>query len=392
MARRLALAAFWPLLTVALLSTKGTEQAMPAPSAQESGEQVLVCKDGPLTAHVRLGKRQRLLQDRAFGDEFRWFPDGAIAVLQTSPRLRLLMSVSISTYLVEGRDMSSLTAATRVLGPGEPGSFDNGYAGVSSAYRCPDTGELLAIYHAEDQEKMGHFPSGTPGFYCSVCLAVSEDNGRTLRKAGPIITSALPKDPQGMRDQGAGEACIVPDRQGRHLYCYYVEHSRAEGRGVQIFMARSRLEDRARPGSWFKLCQGAFSQPGLGGKETPVVSAQDHGADACFPHVTFSRLLNRYVMVFNINGYREIMERRPPQLSGTYLAFSEDGLRWSEPRQLLKAYALPVRGSEYAWHPTIVWDDPHAESAAGWLCYAYNPDGGPHFLVGHRIAFEVRKQ
>ena len=58
--------------------------------------------------------------------------------------------------------MGTFTRATKVRVKGKPGEFDNGYAGISAVVRA-GTGEMLAFYHAEDQEGMKSVGSGTPG-------------------------------------------------------------------------------------------------------------------------------------------------------------------------------------------------------------------------------------
>jgi hypothetical protein len=337
---------------------------------------------------VELGERETLLHDGQFG--MRHFPDGAIGVVRREPTLRLLLAAGPRSFLVEGSDMRHLSSAQQVLGPGEPGSFDNGYAGICAAYRHAGRGGLLAFYHAEDHEEM---PEGVPGrappYYSTIALATATDGGRTFQKAGPVISSALPKDPEGLRDQGVGECCVVPDHDGRYLYCYYTEHSRTGGRGVQTCLARSPVEAAGRPGSWTKFHDGAFSEPGLGGRETPVVSEPGNVANAVMPHVTYCAAVDCYVMAYNVDAWRERIEGRPPERSGTYVAFSTDGVRWSEPARLIAAYVLPVPGEESAWHPTVIWDDADGASGEGWLCYGYIPNYGAHYLVGQRLSLNV---
>jgi hypothetical protein len=100
-------------------------------------------------------------------------------------------------------------------------------------------------------------------------------------------------------------------------------------------------------------------------------------------------------MVFNIVVYLEHPgeghEGRPEQ-SGIYVAYSDDGIVWSEPRQLIKAFSIPFKGRELAWHPTLIWDG--VGSLGGWLVYSWTPSWGydppqesPHYMVGRRVEF-----
>jgi hypothetical protein len=336
---------------------------------------------------VKLGERTTLLENGQYG--LKYFPDGGIAVLQGPPAYRVLLAGGISSYLLEGQEMISLRLVKQVLEPGPKGSFDNGYAGIYGAWRDPQTGEIRAIYHAEDQEDMNRLPNGVHGFYASVGLAISADQGSTFRKAGRILTGHQPKNAAGRPDQGCGEPSLLPDQGGHFLYCYYTDHTRLDNRGVQIGLARSPIADKAAPGTWLKYYEGTFSEPGLGGKETPVVDARP-AADALFPNVTYSKALGKYVMVFNILYYADLREGQAAK-GGIHAAFSADLIHWSNPQLLVQGLSIALLDREVLWHPAIVWDD-EAQSH-GWLVYSYSPRWGhrglrtPHYMVGHRITF-----
>jgi hypothetical protein len=213
-----------------------------------------------------------------------------------------------------------------------------------------------------------------------------------------VITSAKPKRWTAFPDQadrGAGEVGVVVSRDGERLLAYYTEHSRMERRGVQICLARADITRRPpAPGTWRKYRDGRFGPPGIGGLDTPVLSAAAmDGADAAFPQVSYSRHLGKYVMVLNINVWKEYVEEgRELSRSGIYVAYSDDGIAWSEPEMLVKDYAVCRTGKSVSWHPTIVWSNP--EHRAGWLVYSQSPNWGhahqggtPHYMVGRRIRF-----
>jgi hypothetical protein len=326
-----------------------------------------------------VGERKTFLDDGQYG--LKYFPDGPISVLATSPQYRVIFPATVSSYLLEGPDMASLHPVKKVLSPGEKGSFDNGYAGIYGVYSGGRKGEVLAIYHAEDHEGMQVFENGVPGFYASVALATSADGGATFSKVGQIITGSLPKGANGRLDQGCGEPSLIPDKSGRYLYAYYTDHSRVDKRGVQICLARSLLGDKARPGTWKKFFHGEFAEPGLSGRDTPVLSAAQESADAAFPNVTYSQKTGRYVMVLNLVYYREQIAEK----SGIYIAYSEDGIQWSKPEQLVRGFSIAKLDREVVWHPTLIGD---------WLFYSYSPRWGhnnsrkPHYLVGQPIKVE----
>lgn len=355
----------------------------------------------PVLPQVRLGAKEILLKDRQLG--LQYFPDGAISVLapSTEARCRVIVPVGNRTYLVEGRSIDRLARAVQILTPGKAGDFDNGYTGISTVYTHKD-GKLYGFYHAEDHENMPPIGGGVPGFFCSIGVAVSEDKGRSWRKLGQAITGAKPKNWTafpGQPDRGAGEVSVVVSRDGKYLLAFYTEHSRMEGRGVQICMARADITRKPPlPGTWTKYRGGRFDQPGIGGLDTPVLSAfyRDE-ADAVFPQASYSKFLGLYVMVFNINVWKEYTEKgRPLEKSGIYVAYSTDAITWSEPQILVKDYAVCQTGKSVSWHPTIVWGDPL--HSAGWLVYSYSERWGhvqqsniPHYMVRRTIQFLPRQ-
>jgi hypothetical protein len=363
------------------------------PSAADSGEALdLALPEAGLSLH--LGPREMLVRPGQFG--LNYFPDMATIVLERTP-LRALVTAGTKTMLVEGFDWRHLRSVREVLSPGGPGQFDNGYTGITGLYPHAD-GTWYAIYYAEDHEGMPPLPGGIPGFYASQGLAASKDQGNTWKKLGQAISSCKPKDWtrfDGQADRGAGESGTVVTPDGQWLYVYYTEHSRVNDRGVQICLARSRVGDVApSPTSFFKYHEGGFGQPGLGGQDTPVLSAHsDDQAEAMYPHVVYLPAVQKYVMILSVNYWKEYVNKTGLSKSGIYIAFSEDGIRWSTPHRLLVDNAVPLEGQTLSWEATLV---PEREDALeGWLLYAYSPrwghiatDNVPHYLVGRRARFE----
>jgi len=346
---------------------------------------------------LHLGPRDTLAAPGRFG--MNYFPDMATVVLTQTP-LRALITARNRTMLLRGRDWKHLTGAREVLSPGGRGRFDNGYVGTTGVYRHAN-GALYAIYYAEDHEGMPKLPlpGGTiPGFYASQGLALSTDNGESWKKLGQVITSSKPKDwvaYPGHADRGAGESGTVITPDGRWLYVYYTEHSHTNNRGVQICLARCRVGDQIpAPGSFFKYHNGAFDQPGIGGLDTPVVSAHaDDQAAAMYPHVIYMPALKKYVMIFSINYWKEYVHKTGLSKSGIHVAFSDDGIRWSSPRRLLIDNSVPLQGQSLSWEATLVLD--REDGLEGWLLYGYSPRWGhpstgnvPHHLVGRRARFQ----
>ncbi len=380
------------LLPLALLACAGARSApelpLPEPPGAAAGE--------PAGVIATLGPPRLLLPSGRLGLEH--FPDTPATVLSPPPRLRMLVAAGTSTALLAGTGVEDLTTARlHVLVPGARGSPDNGYAGVSGAVES--NGTVYAAYHAEDQEGLPTIPGtgGTAGFHASVGLAVTRDGGQSFEKVGLAVTSPKPKGWKafpGQADSGAGEPWILRSRDGAWWLLYYTDHSRMDGRGVQICMARAPASLPPAPGAFRKLYRGEFTEPGLGGLDTPILDALafDH-ADSFGPQVTYSPALGLYVMVFDLNVWKELVDEDGRlRRSGIYLATSSDGVRWSRPEPLLIDWAVATVGRSVSWHPAILLDPDG--STEGWLVYGHTPrwgtGGTPHHLWGRRIVLRPR--
>jgi hypothetical protein len=339
----------------------------------------VVYDDGRSRIRLRLGERRTLIDDGQYG--LRYFPDGAMAVFQRRPEYRVLLAAEVSSYLLVGPSMDQLKPVAKVLAPGKPGSFDNGYAGIGGAVVGEKSGRVYAFYHAEDWEGLGMIGGGIHGFYCTVAQAISEDNGLTFRRLGPVITSHIPKQAGGRIDQGCGEMTVLADKDSRYLLCYYTDHSHIGNRGSQICLARCPLPSYGKAGSWLKYFEGDFGEPGLGGQDMGVIRDRPRALE---PQVSYSLALGKYVMFFNVIN---------PD-SGVYVAFSDDGIQWSRSVQVIQGHSIPVPDQDLIWHATMIWD---GESPAGWLYCSYSPRWGngdgrkSHYLVGQPAIFTVER-
>ena len=343
---------------------------------------------------AELGEPKVLLGHDQFG--LKYFPDMPICPLSQKP-LTFLMAVTNSTYLISGSDLNSLHPVAEVLRPGRPGSFDGNYVGIGGIVVEENKRDVIALYHAEDQSgmpKIGY--NNVPGFYASVGLATSKDGGWSFQKLGPVLTSNQRKNPKGGHPaQGLADPTVCRSSDGRYLMAYYSEHSRVDDRGVQIGLARSPISAGGRPQTWKKYFEGSFDQPGLGGRETPVVSMQIFHADAHCPSVVYVEPFRKYVMVFCCLAYADFVVKKADR-SGFYLASSDDGIVWSEPSLIYPVLTVPIPGVEMAMHPSLFLTDQEQGTVKGWLLYGYSPRWGhtdrepSHHLVGRPIRLERR--
>jgi hypothetical protein len=369
------------LVAVALVLACGAFIGCSEQSAADEGD-----GGGGATPVLTLGEPETLLGDGELG--LSYFPDMGTSALETETGVRLVLASVRSTFVVEGADLQNLSKATAIVAPGAPGEFDNGYAGVSAVVRVE--GVYYGFYHAEDQEGLPLIPgSDLAGFYGSIGLVTSED-GLTWTKRGQVITSSQPKEwaaYPNQSDRGAAEPGAVVSRDGRYVFLYYTEHSRVDGRSVDICVARADLQaGPPLPGAFSKYRNGGFSEPGLGGHDSPiVVGPAPTIANALEGHVVYSKAADRYLMIFGVDDWDARMKGRPPELGGLYAAWSTDGVVWAEPKRLIADQGVPQEGRSLSWEGSVLWDDD--TGTTGTLIYGYTPNwqSPGHYMVGRRL-------
>jgi hypothetical protein len=342
---------------------------------------------------IELGPIEIVMRDGQ--ESLHYFPDGPVFLLRDPPHARVLIVAADRTELLEGPELKSLQRIGTVLAPGSAKEFDNGYAGIYGGQRLP-SGDLMAIYHAEDHEEMKAIPGGIPGFYCRVGLAVSKDQGRKFKKLGPVIVGHQAKNPGGPPDQGVGEPSVVLDADRKKLLLYYTSHERQEGRGVDICLATAPVSEALNPAAWRKFRLTEFSEPAIGGTDTPVVTGEKPGVDALMPYVIYVPALKRYLMSFCVNAWNPGMQSAGK--SGIYTIWSTDGIHWPREsiRQIWKVPTIAAIGAEVAWHPMLALEaDPKGEVINGWMYFGHSPDWGdsaphqPHFLIRRAVRILV---
>jgi len=321
---------------------------------------------------VKVGEQATVLPNGAF--DFHYFPDEPICILNTNP-VRYLIVVANKTILMQGESIASAVPVGDVLKPSE--EYDKQYAGISSVYVGKNS--ILFFYHGE-RPTGGVDKHGTHRFYGTIALAVSNDGGQSVSKVGPILTGRN-EDPSSDRlAQGVGDVSVCPEHTGKWLYAYYTEHSTVDpatnkSRGHFICMARSKLEDNGRPGSWKKYYQGSFDEPGLGGKDTVV-------ADCWAPNVKYIAAIKKYVMLGSFEG--------------TVLYTSDDGIKWENKTTLFKIKDVPDIGNQIAMHPSLVVENANINGFSGRIFYSYSHAYGhaaplsPHYFVSRSINFRLK--
>jgi hypothetical protein len=162
-------------------------------------------------------------------------------------------SANGTTYAIDGRaswDMGGPREA--VLEAGAPGSINDCGRWLTSAKRHGDG--VLGLVH---QESACDYKQGRT--HKSMAIATSSDDGLTWTDLGTVITGTDSPQPVGITGEGD---CTMVDGLDGYLYAYCLRNS-----DWQTIVARAPAGE---PTAWRKYYEGAWSEPGLGGKATAI--------------------------------------------------------------------------------------------------------------------------
>ena len=369
----------WMLLT-ALVTAPLRGEEPTAPTAPRAAEGIGITLE-------RIGEQKVLIPSGQHG--LVGFPDEGITFLSRKP-LSFLLVAGVSTRLMQGNSLATAKPVAEVIAP-SPGGPDNGYAGVSSAITDPKDGTIRAFYHAEDWEgydKLGL--NGVNNFLASVCLATCPAGDTKFTKQGRVITGPDEKDTTSKHPQGIGTASVLKTPGGKYLLAWFTVYSPAPGRGSEIGMARAPAASGGRAGSWWKWHEGDFSEPGIGGRGSPVISFRERKGAAMDASVVWVPECRAYLMVFTGVIHGDTNPGSDPR-GGIWVACSREGIAWSEPVRIVKGIGVPCPGRECTMHPSLVVNSATADTVEATLLYGHSPSWGltaeapSHHLVGRAL-------
>ncbi|MEJ2855103.1 MULTISPECIES: RICIN domain-containing protein [unclassified Saccharothrix] len=170
-----------------------------------------------------------------------------------------------------------------------PTGLESTYAPAGSSYSqpnfCtligvwvdPDTGHWYGLVHNEFTPQ----PFGDGLHYDSIDYAVSTDQGRTWTIKDHAITSPYSTKrgdttafPHQTYHYGTGDQRLFVDTASGYFYVFYGSRIVDKSGGWKAFyghVARSPIASKMAKGSWQKWYGGAWTQPGIGGRESTMV-------------------------------------------------------------------------------------------------------------------------
>jgi hypothetical protein len=295
------------------------------------------------------------------------YPDGHLSALPSGNATYpwMMFWPEFNSYRTLGTGPSP--EAQKVLSPSGPvfggesslNRWDNGGSWLASVHRLPN-GNLVGFYHAEDHwypHQTGEF--GNNIAWKSMAVAYSSDNGATWGAGRQFLTSDKAK-PATPAWGGLGDGVIVRDEANKRWVAFF--------QWDWIYMAIS-TDARGRAGTWWKYYEGQFSEPGLGGKVSPVpILAERPGAN---PSVHWNTFLNRWVMVWH--GWD----------GNLYISASPDLFAWDQPQVLM----APAAGRRLTYATVIGVDDKKASSAPTMFYADMSEDWSDRRMMKTRLSF-----
>jgi hypothetical protein len=251
-------------------------------------------------------------------------------------------------------------------------TFDLNYASPGSVLQDPTRppGNLMMIYEAEN-----HCPGAVYQFqfYVTVGFTRSSDGGKTWPQPvdaelggqdryailkGSVPEPTIPENPQVPMGNGLPSAFV----DGTNLYVAYGAWASPTSDGM-IRVARAPLGGSG-PLAFSKWYEGSFSQPGIGGLDTPVLPAKGCTGYQVNAEISYNDALGTYVMAFVC-----VSKEKDPQ--GTYqpyqaawfysTATSLDRQNWTAPRMIENSQFPVTQGcgggngdSFDGWYPSFM--------------------------------------
>jgi hypothetical protein len=315
-----------------------------------------------------------------FTDEFpvghntglNYFNDVTVGVVNYNQNnVKLLLASGTSSYTLEGNNLNDFYGISQVAVPTE-GTYYSDYVGLGQLIK-DDNGTIYSVFHSEQHYTSNQCPGAIPGFYASIGIGISNDNGQSYElSSSPVVENFYSIDnDNGFCDNGLGEPSITYSKDSSEVFLYYVDHQRM-GKGVNISMSKYDVNSNHMPdfeNPYYLDVNGNFTNELIRSKEIVVGMGN---SDAIFPHVTYNSFTDTYIMVYSENNWGEYSSGASnPNMSGIYYRESIDGIIWDKPPvQLITDWSIPYSfdNHSFSWHPNLIYTNEN--QSEGYLLYS----------------------
>lgn len=281
-------------------------------------------------------------------DDIFWRSDGNSPVLVSPSRTNVFFSYhqprGHTRRRVGDRALRFATPSMPVRLLGDPLPLVGKW--IEGIWRDPATSVLHGWYHAEE-------PVPDIGLFMPHIGEVeSSDDGETWFCRGELLRWPADQIDRSWRNGffagGCGDLCVVPDREGRHLYLAFTSYS-VDERAQGIALARMPRSRSGPPCDGLELWTVAGWRPSAGALPRPLWPQRRgwrHADPDGFwgPAIHYNRALDSYVMVMTrtAGGQGDLLTEGIHLSTSSSLA---DPSTWTEPCRI-------VCGG--AWYPQIV--------------------------------------
>ncbi len=172
---------------------------------------------------------------------------------------------------------NSPTGLTATSPPAGSSYSQKNFCDLAGVWVDPDTGDWYGLVHNEFTPQ----PFGDGLHFDAIDYAVSTDRGRTWTIKDHVITSPhstargdTTAFPQQTYYYGDGDQRLYVDTASGYFYVFYGSRVVDKAGGWKAFhehVARAPISAKMAPNSWQKWYDGAWTQPGKGGKESNMV-------------------------------------------------------------------------------------------------------------------------
>lgn len=241
------------------------------------------------------------------------------------------------------------------------------YYSIHSIHKVSGTDVVFGFGHTE----IGYWPLSSSPFLAwksSIRLAVSLDNGITFSDVGDVIRSpryaetAYNSSVSGKESMGM----VSVIASGDYLNIYYSNDDNPASATVPrstFSLARIALSDlyacssTLEPPPCYKYFNSAFTQPGLGGSSTDLLSyPPDFDSQGAY-YTFYSNKLGKFVslisnqkIIVDNNLYFDKIPVNVDKSQDTYAIYSDDGINWSYPELL-------YYGESNSWYVSILHEN-----------------------------------
>jgi hypothetical protein len=172
---------------------------------------------------------------------------------------------------------NSPTGLTASFAVGSTSYAQKNYCDLSGMWVDPDTGAWYGLVHNEFTPQ----PFNDGLHFDAIDYAVSTDQGRTWTIKDHVITSPYStargdtaQFPNQTYDYGDGDQRLLVDTASGYFYVFYGSRIVDKSGGWKAFhehVARAPISSKMAPGSWQKWFNGAWTEAGVGGRESNMV-------------------------------------------------------------------------------------------------------------------------